>query len=229
MSAGGNKPGEGQGERKKKESILDLSRFIDKQIRVKFAGGRECSGLLKGYDPLLNIVLDDTIEYLRDPDDAYKLTQGNNFNNRLFYFYFYSCLKNTAKLNIVHPSFPSRGRRVGCESVMSGHPHPGPGGVPRHGRHPHLPHGRHGEHRKPLRGPGVAAQCHHHVSCPRVPFSHCIRYRSVCLYQISLLSKFQMRHVGAGEPAPGHRQPPEEHPGGHQRLECCQGAHRELS
>jgi len=75
MSAGGNKPGEGQGERKKKESILDLSRFIDKQIRVKFAGGRECSGLLKGYDPLLNIVLDDTIEYLRDPDDAYKLTQ----------------------------------------------------------------------------------------------------------------------------------------------------------
>ena len=48
---------------------MDLSRFIDKQIRVKFAGGRECSGLLKGYDPLLNIVLDDTIEYLRDPDN----------------------------------------------------------------------------------------------------------------------------------------------------------------
>ena len=64
-----------QPERKKKESILDLSRFIDKQIRVKFAGGRECSGLLKGYDPLLNIVLDDCIEHLRDPDDAYKLTQ----------------------------------------------------------------------------------------------------------------------------------------------------------
>ena len=69
-----NKTGDGQ-ERKKKESILELSRFIDKQIRVKFAGGRECSGLLKGFDPLLNIVLDDTIEYLRDPDDVYKLTQ----------------------------------------------------------------------------------------------------------------------------------------------------------
>ena len=92
MSAGGNKPGEGQGERKKKESILDLSRFIDKQIRVKFAGGRECSGLLKGYDPLLNIVLDDTIEYLRDPDDAYKLTQGNNFNNRLLYLMLFKIL-----------------------------------------------------------------------------------------------------------------------------------------
>ena len=74
MSAA-NKSGDAATERKKKESILDMSRFIDKQIRVKFAGGRECSGLLKGYDPLLNIVLDDTIEYLRDPDDAYKLTQ----------------------------------------------------------------------------------------------------------------------------------------------------------
>ena len=40
-----------------------------------FSGGRECRGLLKGFDPLLNIVLDDTIEYLRDPDDVYKLTQ----------------------------------------------------------------------------------------------------------------------------------------------------------
>ena len=30
--------------------------------------------MLKGYDPLLNIVLDDCIEYLRDPDDPYKLT-----------------------------------------------------------------------------------------------------------------------------------------------------------
>ena len=70
-----NKAADGGGERKKKESILDLSRFIDKQIRVKFAGGRESSGTLKGFDPLLNIVLDDTIEYLRDPDDPYKLTQ----------------------------------------------------------------------------------------------------------------------------------------------------------
>jgi len=65
---------QGDGEKRKKESILDLSRFIDKKIRVKFAGGRESSGVLKGYDPLLNIVLDDCIEYLRDPDDPYKLT-----------------------------------------------------------------------------------------------------------------------------------------------------------
>ncbi|XP_065278156.1 U6 snRNA-associated Sm-like protein LSm7 isoform X3 [Emys orbicularis] len=38
-------------EKKKKESILDLSKYIDKTIRVKFQGGRE------------------------DPDDQYKLTE----------------------------------------------------------------------------------------------------------------------------------------------------------
>ena len=35
-----NKSGDGQ-ERKKKESILELSRFMDKQIRVKFSGEHE--------------------------------------------------------------------------------------------------------------------------------------------------------------------------------------------
>ncbi|XP_021563974.1 U6 snRNA-associated Sm-like protein LSm7 [Carlito syrichta] len=33
------------------------------------------SGILKGFDPLLNLVLDGTIEYMRDPDDQYKLTE----------------------------------------------------------------------------------------------------------------------------------------------------------
>jgi U6 snRNA-associated Sm-like protein LSm7 len=64
-----------QKEKKRKESILDLSKYLEKTIRVKFAGGREASGILKGYDPLLNLVLDNTIEYLRDPDDPYKLTE----------------------------------------------------------------------------------------------------------------------------------------------------------
>ncbi|XP_035204227.1 U6 snRNA-associated Sm-like protein LSm7 isoform X1 [Oxyura jamaicensis] len=65
----------GDKEKKKKESILDLSKYIDKTIRVKFQGGREASGVLKGFDPLLNLVLDGTIEYMRDPDDQYKLTE----------------------------------------------------------------------------------------------------------------------------------------------------------
>ncbi len=37
-----------QQEKKKKETILDLQKYLDKKIRVKFSGGRETSGLLKG-------------------------------------------------------------------------------------------------------------------------------------------------------------------------------------
>jgi len=62
-------------EKKKKESILDLNKYLDKPIRVKFSGGREASGILKGFDQLLNLVLDGTTEYLRDPDDPFKLTE----------------------------------------------------------------------------------------------------------------------------------------------------------
>jgi len=67
-------PGEKDDNRKKKESIVDLSRFVDKKIRVKFQGGREASGILKGYDALVNLVLDNAIEYMRDPDDQNRLT-----------------------------------------------------------------------------------------------------------------------------------------------------------
>ena len=41
--------GGGDGKAKKKESILDLSKYLDKEIRVKFQGGREAQGVLKGY------------------------------------------------------------------------------------------------------------------------------------------------------------------------------------
>eukprot|EP01098_Paradermamoeba_levis_P010734 TRINITY_DN4520_c0_g1_i3.p1 TRINITY_DN4520_c0_g1~~TRINITY_DN4520_c0_g1_i3.p1 ORF type:complete len:101 (-),score=25.22 TRINITY_DN4520_c0_g1_i3:97-399(-) len=59
---------------KKKESILDLNKYLEKKITVKFTGGREVTGILKGYDNLVNLVLDETIEYLRDAEDPYKLT-----------------------------------------------------------------------------------------------------------------------------------------------------------
>mmetsp|Transcript_47283 Transcript_47283/g.107186 ORF Transcript_47283/g.107186 Transcript_47283/m.107186 type:complete len:102 (+) Transcript_47283:60-365(+) len=58
----------------KKESILDLNKYIDQGVRVKFQGGREVVGVLKGYDQLVNLVLDECVEYLRDVDDAYRLT-----------------------------------------------------------------------------------------------------------------------------------------------------------
>ena len=57
-----------------KETVLDLGRFIDAGVRVKLSGGREVSGTLKGYDQLLNLVLDETVEHLRDPEDPLKIT-----------------------------------------------------------------------------------------------------------------------------------------------------------
>jgi small nuclear ribonucleoprotein (snRNP)-like protein len=38
---------------------------MDKRVNVKFNGGRECSGTLKGYDALMNLVLDDVEEVMR--------------------------------------------------------------------------------------------------------------------------------------------------------------------
>lgn len=66
----------------KREAILDLSKYANERIRVKFTGGREgvyariitpvcCSilsvtvtGVLKGFDQLLNLVLDEVEENL---------------------------------------------------------------------------------------------------------------------------------------------------------------------
>ncbi|KAI7837960.1 hypothetical protein COHA_008264 [Chlorella ohadii] len=57
-----------------KESALDLAKFVDKSIRVKLAGGREVVGVLKGYDQLMNLVLDEAVEHLRDPEDPLRVT-----------------------------------------------------------------------------------------------------------------------------------------------------------
>ncbi|GFO31099.1 U6 snRNA-associated sm-like protein lsm7, partial [Plakobranchus ocellatus] len=39
--AGGDRRNDADREKKKKESILDLKKYLDKPIRVKFSGGRE--------------------------------------------------------------------------------------------------------------------------------------------------------------------------------------------
>ncbi|XP_029654524.1 protein regulator of cytokinesis 1-like [Octopus sinensis] len=68
---------------KRKDSVIDLSRYVDKSVRIKFTLGREggiklyyflVTGILKGYDNVLNLVLDDTTEYLRDLEDTGRLT-----------------------------------------------------------------------------------------------------------------------------------------------------------
>ncbi|KAK1830268.1 U6 snRNA-associated Sm-like protein LSm7 [Podospora conica] len=49
---------------------------MDQRITVKFNGGREVTGVLKGYDALMNLVLDDVKEALRDDE-------GNEMNRSL--------------------------------------------------------------------------------------------------------------------------------------------------
>ncbi|KAL9262198.1 Sm-like protein [Drosera capensis] len=58
----------------RKETVLDLAKFVDKGVQVKLTGGRQVTGTLKGYDQLLNLVLDEAVEYLRDQDDPLKTT-----------------------------------------------------------------------------------------------------------------------------------------------------------
>ncbi|KAJ3143366.1 Sm-like protein lsm7 [Geranomyces variabilis] len=69
----GGRGGHGGGGHQKKESILDLGKYMDKKIHVKYTGGREVIGTLKGYDQLLNLVLDDTEEFLRDPENDMRI------------------------------------------------------------------------------------------------------------------------------------------------------------
>ncbi|KAJ1951874.1 U6 snRNA-associated Sm-like protein LSm7 [Linderina pennispora] len=59
-----------QKEKRKRDAIFDLNRYSDKRIRVKFQGGREVTGVLKGFDQLMNIVLDDAVETLRAHDNG---------------------------------------------------------------------------------------------------------------------------------------------------------------
>ncbi|KAM0906726.1 hypothetical protein ACQ4PT_016590 [Festuca glaucescens] len=58
----------------RKETVLDLAKFVDKGVLVKLTGGRQVTGTLKGYDQLLNLVIDEAIEFEREQDDPLKLS-----------------------------------------------------------------------------------------------------------------------------------------------------------
>ncbi|KAK0922672.1 U6 snRNP-associated protein Lsm7 [Friedmanniomyces endolithicus] len=65
---GGRGGSQAQGGDRKKENILDLTKYMDKEIMVKLNGGREVTGMLKGYDQLMNLVLDNVKEVTRDDE-----------------------------------------------------------------------------------------------------------------------------------------------------------------
>ncbi len=75
-------------DQKKKESnsILQLSSKIDKKVRVKFNGGRTAIGILKGYDELVNVVLDEAVEEIEHDSSQYIhfKTDKQNDNSPIF-------------------------------------------------------------------------------------------------------------------------------------------------
>ncbi|XP_064407423.1 probable small nuclear ribonucleoprotein G [Halichondria panicea] len=40
----------------------ELKKYIDKRLQLKLNGGRTVTGVLRGFDPYMNIVMDDTVE-----------------------------------------------------------------------------------------------------------------------------------------------------------------------
>jgi len=44
----------------------ELKKLMDKRLAMKLNGGRQINGILRGFDPFMNIVLDDTIEDCKD-------------------------------------------------------------------------------------------------------------------------------------------------------------------
>ncbi|KAI9245315.1 ribonucleoprotein LSM domain-containing protein [Sporodiniella umbellata] len=45
-----------------KTSTPELKKYMDKRLSLQLNGNRKVTGILRGYDPFMNIVLDDTIE-----------------------------------------------------------------------------------------------------------------------------------------------------------------------
>lgn len=41
-------------------------RYMDKKMNLKLNGGRTVTGILRGFDPFMNVVIDDTVEECKD-------------------------------------------------------------------------------------------------------------------------------------------------------------------
>ena len=46
----------------KKESLFDFSSYLNQTVTVDFNGGRQITGIIKSYDAISNLVLDNVIE-----------------------------------------------------------------------------------------------------------------------------------------------------------------------
>merc|ERR1712243_395942 len=46
----------------------ELKKFMDKRLALQINGGRQLSGILRGYDPFMNLVIDEAIEKKKSGD-----------------------------------------------------------------------------------------------------------------------------------------------------------------
>lgn len=60
-----------------KPTAPELRKFMDKQVCIQLNGRRTVSGVLRGYDVFLNIVLDEALEHIGDPAQPDKVTKEN--------------------------------------------------------------------------------------------------------------------------------------------------------
>ncbi|CAB3377541.1 small nuclear ribonucleoprotein G [Cloeon dipterum] len=44
----------------------ELKKFMDKKLALKLNGGRYVTGILRGFDPFMNLVVDESIEETRE-------------------------------------------------------------------------------------------------------------------------------------------------------------------
>jgi len=44
----------------------ELKKYMDKRISLKLNGGRNVTGILRGFDPFMNLVIDESVEDVKD-------------------------------------------------------------------------------------------------------------------------------------------------------------------
>lgn len=45
---------------------MEFSRYMDKKLSLKLNGGRCVQGILRGFDPFMNVVVDEALELAKD-------------------------------------------------------------------------------------------------------------------------------------------------------------------
>lgn len=43
----------------------ELKKYMDKKLQLKLNGGRTITGILRGFDPFMNLVIDETVENVK--------------------------------------------------------------------------------------------------------------------------------------------------------------------